>query len=39
MTVMEVPIRGMDCQECTLHVQKAIAAVARGTIGRRISGQ
>jgi Cd2+/Zn2+-exporting ATPase/Cu+-exporting ATPase len=26
-SVMEVPIRGMDCAECTQHVQKAIAAL------------
>lgn len=25
--VLEVPIRGMDCAECTVHVQKAIAAL------------
>ncbi len=24
---IEVPIRGMDCAECTLHVQQAIAAL------------
>jgi Cu+-exporting ATPase len=27
LEVMEVPIKGMDCTECTLHVQKAIAAL------------
>jgi Cu+-exporting ATPase len=26
-TTVEVPIQGMDCAECTLHVQKAIAAL------------
>jgi Cd2+/Zn2+-exporting ATPase/Cu+-exporting ATPase len=25
--ILEVPIQGMDCHECTLHVQKAIAAL------------
>lgn len=25
--VLEIPIQGMDCTECTLHVQKAIAAL------------
>lgn len=25
--VIDVPIRGMDCHECTLHVQRAIAAL------------
>ncbi len=25
--IVEVPIRGMDCAECTVHVQKAIAAL------------
>lgn len=27
MKQMEVPVQGMDCAECTLHVQKAIAAL------------
>jgi P-type Cu+ transporter len=26
-TTIEIPIQGMDCAECTLHVQKAIAAL------------
>jgi P-type Cu+ transporter len=26
-TTLEIPIQGMDCAECTLHVQKAIAAL------------
>jgi Cu+-exporting ATPase len=25
--IIEVPVKGMDCAECTLHVRKAIAAV------------
>ncbi|MGH2523187.1 MAG: heavy-metal-associated domain-containing protein, partial [Anaerolineales bacterium] len=25
--LLEVPIRGMDCAECTQHVQRAIAAL------------
>ena len=25
---LEVPVRGMDCAECTMHVQKAISALA-----------
>ncbi len=24
---LEVPVQGMDCAECTMHVQKAIAAL------------
>ena len=27
LAVLEAPIKGMDCTECTLHVQKAIAAL------------
>lgn len=27
MKQMEIPVQGMDCAECTLHVQKAIAAL------------
>ena len=27
LTVLEVPVRGMDCAECTQHVQHAIAAL------------
>ncbi|MFO7625186.1 MAG: cation transporter, partial [Anaerolineales bacterium] len=26
-TTLDIPIQGMDCAECTLHVQKAIAAL------------
>lgn len=26
-TTLEIPVQGMDCAECTLHVQKAIAAL------------
>jgi P-type Cu+ transporter len=26
-TTVEIPVQGMDCAECTLHVQKAIAAL------------
>ena len=27
LQTMDVPVKGMDCTECTLHVQHAIAAV------------
>src|SRR5260370_1577939 len=27
LTQLEVPVRGMDCAECTVHVQHALAAL------------
>ena len=27
LTTLEIPVQGMDCTECTLHVQKAIATL------------
>ncbi len=28
ITTLEVPVQGMDCAECTMHVQKAISSLA-----------